>query len=100
MAVFGGTPIDTRRHAWGLLKEHWATLDARYGKSGLIGHFIAGAASGIPDDAHAADVEGFFKANPAPYGSERIRQTLEGIRARAKFRARNRAAFEAFFART
>jgi puromycin-sensitive aminopeptidase len=97
MAVFGGTPIDTRRDAWGLLREHWPTLDARYGRSGLIGHFIAASAGGIADDAHAGEVESFFQAHPAPYGTERIRQTLEGIRARAKFRARNRSAFAAHF---
>ena len=98
MYVFSGAPMDTRRAAWALLKEHWTLIDARYGKSGLIGQFIALASSGIPEEAHAADVEAFFKAHPAPYATEKIRQTLEGIRARAKFKARNLADFRAFFA--
>jgi hypothetical protein len=75
---------------WKLLQEHWPTLDERYGKSGLIGHFIAAGAGGIPSEEHAAQVEKFFKDHPAPYASEKIKQTLEGIRARAKFRDRNR----------
>ncbi len=98
MYTIGGTPMEMRRTAWALLKENWAAIDARYGKSGLIGHFISGAASGIPDEAHAADVEAFFKAHPAPYATEKIRQTLEGIRARAKFKARNLADFRTYFA--
>ena len=98
MYVFSGTPMETRRAAWALLKEHWTSIDARYGKSGLIGHFIASTASGIPEEGHAADVEGFFKAHPAPYATEKIRQTLEGIRARAKFKSRNLSDFRSFFA--
>ena len=43
-------------------------------------------------------MEAFFQAHPAPYATEKIRQTLEGIRARAKFKARNLADFRAFFA--
>lgn len=97
MYVFTGTPMETRRAAWGLLKEHWTSIDARYGKSGLIGHFIASTASGIPEEGHAAEVEAFFKAHPAPYATEKIRQTLEGIRARAKFKARNLSDFRSFF---
>lgn len=97
MYALGGTPMEMRRTAWALLKENWEAIDARYGKSGLIGHFISGAAAGIPDEAHAADVEAFFKAHPAPYATEKIRQTLEGIRARAKFKARNLADFRSHF---
>jgi aminopeptidase N len=97
MYVFSGVPIETKAAAWGLLKEHWATIDARYGKSGLIGHFVSAASSGIPREEHAADVEAFFKTHPAPYASEKIKQTLEGIRARAKFRARNSAALARYF---
>ena len=80
-----------------LLQEKWPVLDERYGKSGLIGHFIAAAASGIPTEEHAVDVERFFKEHPAPYASEKIKQTLEGIRARAKFRARNKNGLAEFF---
>jgi puromycin-sensitive aminopeptidase len=92
MYVVGGTPIETRRTAWALLKENWQTLDERYGKSGMIARFIQAAASGIPEEEHARDVEAFFKDHPAPFATERIKQTLEGIRARAKFRRRNASA--------
>ncbi|HYE98735.1 MAG TPA: ERAP1-like C-terminal domain-containing protein, partial [Planctomycetota bacterium] len=97
MAVFAGVPIETKPAAWALLKEHWTTLDERYGKSGLIGRFIGAAAGSIPSEAHAADVEAFFRDHPAPYGTETIKQTLEGIRARAKFRERNRHGLAEFF---
>lgn len=97
MTVFGSVPLEMKPTAWKLLQEKWAVLDERYGKSGLIGHFIAAAASGIPTEEHAADVERFFKEHPAPYASEKIKQTLEGIRARAKFRARNKNGLAQFF---
>jgi puromycin-sensitive aminopeptidase len=96
--TLGSTPMEMRRTAWALLKENWAAIDARFGKSGLIGFAISGAAGGIPDEAHAADVEAFFQSHPSPYATEKIRQTLESIRARAKFKARNLADFRAYFA--
>jgi aminopeptidase N len=98
MAVWGSIPIEMKPVGWKLLQEHWPTLDERYGKSGLIGHFIAAAASGIPREEHAAAVEKFFKEHPAPYASEKIKQTLEGVRARAKFRERNKNGLAQFFA--
>lgn len=98
MYVFG-TPIETRRTAWALLQEHWKTLDQRYGKSHSIGYFIGAAAGGIPEEKHAKAVEAFFRKNAAPFATEKIRQTVEGIRARAKFRARNSKALAEFFQR-
>src|SRR5262245_42179741 len=99
MAVFGSIPIEMKPVGWKLLQENWAVLDERYGKSGLIGHFIAAAAGGIPSEEHAAQVEKFFQAHPAPYASEKIKQTLEGIRARARFRERNKSGLSEFFGR-
>ncbi len=98
MYAWSGVPIEQRRTAWGLLKENWATLDKRYGKSGMIGHFIQLATAGIPSEEHATEIEAFFKDHPAPFATERIKQTLEGIRARAKFRARNANALKTYFA--
>jgi aminopeptidase N len=98
MYVFAGTPAETKPVMWGLLKEHWPVIHERYGKSVLIAHFISWSAGGIPREDHARDVEAFFKDHPAPYATEKIRQTLEGIRARAKFRARHAGALSAFFA--
>ncbi|HEV3027341.1 MAG TPA: ERAP1-like C-terminal domain-containing protein, partial [Planctomycetota bacterium] len=97
VAAFGSIPVEMKPAAWRVFKEKWPILDVRYGKSGLIGHFVASAASGIPTEEHAADVERFFQEHPAPYASEKIKQTLEGIRARAKFRARNQSGLAQFF---
>ncbi|HLY72476.1 MAG TPA: M1 family metallopeptidase, partial [Planctomycetota bacterium] len=97
VAAFGSIPVEMKPTAWRLMKENWAVLDERYGKSGLIGHFVSAAASGIPTEEHALDVERFFREHPAPYASEKIKQTLEGIRARAKFRTRNKAGLAQFF---
>lgn len=97
MAPFGSIPVEMKPAAWKIFQEKWPVIDERYGKSGLIGHFVAAAASGIPTEEHAKDVERFFKDHPAPYASEKIKQTLEGIRARAKFRARNLQALSQFF---
>jgi puromycin-sensitive aminopeptidase len=98
LAVFGSIPIEMKPVAWRLLQENWSVLDERYGKSGLIAQFIAAAAGGIPSEEHAAQVEKFFREHPAPYASEKIKQTLEGIRARARFRDRNRSGLTQFFA--
>jgi len=98
MYTFFGTPIETRRAAWSFVKERWEALSARYGKSWMLGRIIEGAASGIPDEEHAKDVEAFFAKNPAPYATERIKQTLEGVRARAKFRRRHADALAERFA--
>jgi aminopeptidase N len=97
MYVFSGVPIETKPAAWSLVKEHWPTLDQRYGKSGMIGRFISLAAAAVPSEAHARDIESFFQKNPAPFATEVIKQTLEGIRARATFRARNASALKEFF---
>ena len=93
------TYVEMKPAGWRLLQEHWPVLDERYGKSGLIGRFIAAAAGGLPSEEHAANVEKFFRDHPAPYASEKIKQTLEGIRARARFRDRNRAGLSQFFER-
>lgn len=98
MYPFGSAPMEAKPVVWALFKEHFATIDQRYGKSGLIGQFVSSAAAGIPSEAHAADVEAFFKSHPVPYATEKLKQTLEGIRARAKFRAKNAAALAQFFA--
>lgn len=95
--VLAATPIDTRPVAWALVKEYWKLLDERYGKSGMIARFIQLAASGIPSLDHAKDVEKFFKKNPAPYATERIKQTVEGVRVRAAFRQRNAGTLAEFF---
>ena len=98
MASFGSIPVEMKPTAWRIFQEKWPILDERYGKSGLIGHFVTAAASGIPTEEHAADVERFFREHPAPYASEKIKQTLEGIRSRAKFRRRNQSGLGQFFA--
>ena len=97
VGAFGSIPVEMKPAAWRVFQEKWPILDERYGKSGLIGHFVAAAASGIPTEEHAADVERFFREHPAPYASEKIKQTLEGIRARAKFRTRNTSGLAQFF---
>jgi hypothetical protein len=80
-----------------LVKENWATIDKLYGESSTIGRIISAAAGGIASEAHAEDVEAFFTAHAAPRATEDIKQMLEGIRQRAKFRARNAKALEAYF---
>jgi aminopeptidase 2 len=95
--VFAGAPIDTRLVVWALVKENWKMIDERYGKSSMIGDIISAAAGGIPTEAHAKDVAKFFKTHPAPFATESIKQTLEGIRARSKFRMRNTKALTEYF---
>ena len=97
--VFAGTPIDMRPVAWALVKEYWKTIDERYGESAMIGSIISAAASGIPTEAHAKDVEKFFETHAAPKATKKIEQMLEEIRALAKFRARNATSLKAHFGR-
>jgi puromycin-sensitive aminopeptidase len=98
MGPFGSIPVEMKPTGWKIFKEKWPVIDERYGKSGMLGHFVSAAASGIPTEEHAADVERFFREHPAPYASEKIKQSLEGIRARAKFRLRNKNGLSQFFA--
>jgi puromycin-sensitive aminopeptidase len=84
--VFIETPIDTRPVAWRLFKESWAIINDRYRESLMMGRIITAAAGGIPTEAHANDVEKFFGTHEAPAATQAIRQTLERIRALAKFR--------------
>ncbi|HXX92341.1 MAG TPA: M1 family metallopeptidase, partial [Planctomycetota bacterium] len=82
MFAFGSAPMEAKPIVWELFKEHFPTIDARYGKSGLIGQFVSSAAGGIPSETHAADVETFFRSHPVPYATEKLKLALEGIRAR------------------
>jgi aminopeptidase N len=97
MYVLSATPVEAKPRAWALLKARWAEIHRRYGSSGMIGHWITSGASGIPTLEHADEVESFYKEHPTPYATERIKQTLEGIRARARFRLRNQSALAAYF---
>lgn len=58
---------------------------------------ISAAAAGIPSEAHAKDVEQFFKTHPTPSATQKIDQTLERIRILARFRAQNAGALAAYF---
>jgi aminopeptidase N len=87
--VFIGAPIETRPVAWRLFKENWTTINERYGKSVIMAKLIPATAGGIPTEAHADDVERFFRIHPAPSATRAISQTLETIRVLAKFRSRN-----------
>ncbi len=89
LLVFGGASIERKASFWCFLRERWAELDLRLGDSMAMGHLVAAAASGVPTEAHAAEVERFFEAHPSPFAAETIALTVERIRARARFRSRH-----------
>ncbi|MDX1607657.1 MAG: M1 family metallopeptidase [Candidatus Spechtbacterales bacterium] len=92
-----GTPQELTRIAWEYLKDNWDVLDEKFGSTRMIGGFITGVIGGIPDRVFADEVEEFFNENPAPRATEKIKQTLEGMRIRAKFKEENEDAFSEFF---
>ena len=53
--------------------------------SSLMDAVIVSCAGGFCSDEKANEIEEFFKVNPVPRSSRKIQQTLENMRANAKF---------------
>lgn len=78
-----------RSIAWEFYKKNFQAIGAMIGKASpsLMDAVIVSCAGGFCSDEKATEIEEFFAANPAPRSSRKIQQTLESMRANAKFMA-------------
>lgn len=90
-------PLKNKQLAWEYLKKNWAVLYEKFGSTRMIGAFIGGVVSGVPNKEFADEVEDFFQKNPASRATETIKHAIEGMRVRAQFRERNEQAFANYF---
>ena len=75
--------------AWRFVKKNWGLILERYGKGGhSLPHFVK-TASRFASRERAAEVEEFFRQNPAPGAERAVLQTIERIRANAEWLRRD-----------
>jgi len=77
-----GRPI-----AFTFMKENFQAIKDMVGtaSSSLMDAVIVSCAGGFTSNEKADEIEEFFKANPVPKSSRKIQQTVENMRANAKF---------------
>mmetsp|Transcript_42218 Transcript_42218/g.88662 ORF Transcript_42218/g.88662 Transcript_42218/m.88662 type:complete len:973 (-) Transcript_42218:176-3094(-) len=75
--------------AWTFLQDNFKAIKAMIGTASpsLMDAVIVSCAGGFCSDEKANEIEEFFKVNPMPRSSRKIQQTLENMRANAKFLA-------------
>ena len=71
--------------AWEFIKENWDEFNRRYGAGGFAIMHLVSIVGRFTTLAHAADVEEFFAAHPAPGAQRTIQQSLERIRINARW---------------
>jgi aminopeptidase N/puromycin-sensitive aminopeptidase len=88
---------DTRALAWAHLKAHWEELGPRVVSFGGRGAIAALAA--VSDRKTRDDIAGFFATRTAAGAERTLRQTLERIDGRIRFREREQLMFDAWLTR-
>ena len=73
--------------AFTFMKENFQAIKDMVGtaSSSLMDAVIVSCAGGFTSNDKADEIEEFFKANPVPKSSRKIQQTVENMRANAKF---------------
>src|SRR3989338_7088052 len=93
---FGGVSRNPlgRTLAWEFFKNNWKEFETRYSSGGLkfISYFISAAVAHFASEEKAKEVEQFFKSHPVPSGTRAVEQSLEAIRAKAAWLARDEKA--------
>lgn len=91
IAGVAGNPMG-RDIAWKFLQEHWQELKDRYhgGAISLFSRIIGMVTSQFTDEAHACEIEEFFRSHDASGAERTIRQSLERVRWNARFLASSR----------
>ncbi|KAL3801383.1 hypothetical protein HJC23_006993 [Cyclotella cryptica] len=76
-----------RNMSWSFLKANFEKIKTMIGKASpsLMDAVIVSCSGGFCSDEKADEIEDFFKANPLPSSARKIQQTLENMRANAKF---------------
>ncbi|XP_071496767.1 puromycin-sensitive aminopeptidase-like [Diadema antillarum] len=78
-----------REQAWEFLQEKWSELHERYSGGFLLSRLVQSCTEGFATEARAVEVEEFFKNHPAPAAERTVQQSLENIRLKAKWLARD-----------
>ncbi|CAI7789960.1 unnamed protein product, partial [Closterium sp. NIES-54] len=79
-----------REFAWEYFKEHYDTIHARFASAAaLFKRIPALPLKGFATEDKARDAEAFFAAHPVPAAAMELHRTLETIRARAAWLARD-----------
>ncbi len=88
-----GSNAAAREQAWEFLKHEWKTVTSFFsgGNLGMMTRIVEGATQGFRAESHAKDVESFFKTHPVKGAQRAVNQSLEVIRANARWTARDRA---------
>ncbi len=96
-----GSNAACREQAWEFIKREWKTVTSFFGGGnlGMMTRIIEGATQGFQTESHAKDVQGFFKAHPIKGGQRAVHQSLEVIRANARWAARDRADLSAWLSK-
>ncbi|CAI5975967.1 unnamed protein product [Closterium sp. NIES-65] len=81
---------DNREYAWEYFKEHFDAIHARFASAAaLFARIPALPLKGFATEDKARDAEAFFAAHPVPAAAMELDRTLETIRARAAWLARD-----------
>ena len=82
-----GSSGEGRLIAWNFLQENFKAIEDMIGtaNASLMDAVIVSCAGGFCSNEKADEIEAFFKANPVPRSSRKLQQTLENMRANAKF---------------
>ncbi len=72
---------------WAFLQDNFEPIKKMIGKASasLMDAVIVSCAGGYCSNEKADEIDAFFKANPVPKSSRKIEQTIENMRANAKF---------------
>ena len=86
-ARHAGASTGGRDSTWAHFQAKFDAHQAKVGEAGssLMDAVIVGACSGFSSEAKATEILAFFEANPLPRNERKISQTVEAIRASAKY---------------
>lgn len=96
-----GSNAACRQQAWEFIKHEWKAVTAFFGGGnlGMLTRIIEGATQGFRTESEAKDVQSFFKTHPIKGGQRAIQQSLEVVRANARWTARDRADLAAWLSK-
>lgn len=91
--------LSGRAMAWKFLQDHWDDFTSKLDGTGFILARIVGSLTSVfSSTARADEVEKFFAEHPAPMAERTIQQSLESIRSKASWVARDAKDVEEFLA--
>ncbi|XP_041473760.1 puromycin-sensitive aminopeptidase-like [Lytechinus variegatus] len=88
--ISGVTGTKTGRElAWQFLQDRWSELHERFSGGFLLARLVQSCTEGFTTEERAVEVQAFFEAHPAPAAERTVQQSLENIRLKAKWLARD-----------